>query len=195
VLYVTERCVFALRPDGLELVEVAPGIDIERDILALMDFRPLMPRDPVMMDGRIFREGVMDLRQDMLAIPLDQRFTLDDQHNLFFVNLERFSLRSRADIDAIARAVEARLGGLNRRVYAIVNYDNFSIVPELLDEYSAMVRSLTDRFYSGVSRYTTSGFLRIKLGEALEKRGVAAHIFESAQEAQSDWRNVEGVGG
>ena len=67
-----------------------------------------------------------------------------------------------------------------------------AIVPELLDEYSAMVRSLTDRFYSGVSRYTTSGFLRIKLGEALEKRGVAAHIFESADEAQSDWRNVEG---
>jgi propionate CoA-transferase len=195
VLYVTERCVFALRPDGLELVEVAPGIDIERDILSLMDFRPLIPRDPAAMDGRIFREGVMDLRQDMLAIPLDQRFTLDDQHNLFFVNLERFSLRSRADIDAIARAVEARLGGRNRRVYAIVNYDNFSILPELLDEYSAMVRSLTDRFYSGVSRYTTSGFLRIKLGEALEKRGVAAHIFESAQEAQSDWRNVEGVGG
>jgi propionate CoA-transferase len=195
VLYVTERCVFALRPDGLELVEVAPGIDIERDILSLMDFRPLIPRDPVIMDGRIFRVGVMDLRQDMLAIPLDQRFTLDDQHNLFFVNLERFSLRSRADIDAIARAVEARLGGRNRRVYAIVNYDNFSILPELLDEYSAMVRSLTDRFYSGVSRYTTSGFLRIKLGEALEKRGVAAHIFESAQEAQSDWRNVEGVGG
>ena len=65
---------------------------------------------------------------------------------------------------------------------------------ELLDEYSAMVRSLADRFYSGVSRYTTSGFLRIKLGEALEKRGVAAHIFESAEEAQSDWRN-EAVAG
>ncbi len=84
---------------------------------------------------------------------------------------------------------------LERRVYAIVNYDNFSIVPELLDEYSAMVRGLADRFYSGVSRYTTWGFLRIKLGEALEKRGVAAHIFESAEEAQSDWRNVEGIAG
>ena len=195
VLYVTERCVFRLTPDGLELIEVAPGIDIERDILALMDFRPVIPRDPVAMDARIFRKGPMDLRNDMLAIPLDQRFTLDEQQNLFFVNLERFALRSRADIDAIAGAVEAKLGGLGRRVYAIVNYDNFSIVPELLDEYSAMVRSLADRFYSGVSRYTTSGFLRIKLGEALENRGVAAHIFESAEEAQSDWRHAAGIAG
>ena len=108
------------------------------------------------------------------AILIGAVSTLDEQQNLFFVNLERFALRSCADIDAIAEAVEAKLGGLNRRVYAIVNYDNFSIVPELLDEYSAMVRSLTDRFYSGVPRYTTSGFLRIKLGGALEKRGGGA---------------------
>jgi propionate CoA-transferase len=193
VLYVTERCVFTLGPDGLELVEVAPGMDIERDILALMDFKPAIPRDPITMDGRIFREAPMDLREHMLSIPLDQRFTLDEQQNLFFVNLERYALHGRADIDTIAKAVEAKLGGRGRRVYAIVNYDNFSILPELLDEYSAMVRSLADRFYSGVSRYTTSGFLRIKLGEALERRGVAAHIFESAEEAQSDWRNIEGI--
>lgn len=193
VLYVTERCVFALRASGLELVEVAPGIDIERDILRLMDFKPLIPRDPLVMDARIFREGLMDLRESLLTIPLDQRFTLDEQQNLFFVNLERYPLRSKADIDTIARTVEAKLAPLGRRVYAIVNYDHFSILPELLDEYSAMVRSLVDRFYSGVSRYTTSGFLRIKLGEALEKRGVAPHIFESAEEAQSDWRQVDAV--
>jgi propionate CoA-transferase len=195
VLYVTERCVFALKGEGLELVEVAPGIDIERDILALMDFKPAIPRDPILMDGRIFRPDVMNLREDLLSIPLDQRFTLDEQQDLFFVNLERFALRSRADVDLIARTVEAKLGGFGRRVYAIVNYDNFSIVPELLDEYSAMVRSLTDRFYSGVSRYTTSGFLRIKLGEALERRGLAPHIFESAEEAQSDRRHVEAIAG
>lgn len=193
VLYVTERCVFALRPDGLQLVEIAPGIDIERDILSLMEFKPLIPHDPTLMDARIFREGVMELREDLLSIPLDQRFTLDEQQNLFFVNLERYAVRSKADIDAIERTVEAKLAPLNRRVYAIVNYDNFSIVPELLDDYSAMVRSVVDRFYSGVSRYTTSGFLRIKLGEALEQRGLAPHIFESAEEAQSDWRNVEGI--
>jgi len=190
-LYVTERCVFALRPDGLQLIEVAPGVEIERDILALMDFTPIINGDPTLMDARIFHDNVMDLRADLLSIPLDQRFTFDEEQGLFFVNLERFAVRRSADIKAIEAALEAKLLPLGRRVYAIVNYDNFSIVPELLDEYSAMVRGLTDRFYSGVSRYTTSGFLRIKLGEALEKRGVAPHIFESADEAKSDWRHVE----
>jgi propionate CoA-transferase len=145
------------------------------------------------MDARIFRDDLMELRERLLTIPLDQRFTLDEQQNLFFVNLERYPLRSKADIDAIGRIVEARLAPLGHRVYAIVNYDNFSILPELLDDYSAMVRGLVDRFYSGVSRYTTSGFLRIKLGEALEKRGVAPHIFESSEEAQSDRRQVEAI--
>jgi propionate CoA-transferase len=191
VLYVTERCVFALTAEGLELREVAPGIDIERDILAQMDFKPIIPEDPELMDARVFRPEPMGLRDDMLSIPLDQRFTYDPEQNLFFVNFERFSVRSCAEIRTIVKAVEDKLGPLGHRVYAIVNYDNFSIVPELLDEYSAAVRSLVDRFYSGVSRYTTSGFLRMKLGEALEKRGVAPHIFESAAEAQSDFRSLE----
>ena len=190
-LYVTERCVFALTVEGLELKEVAPGIDIERDILAQMDFKPIMPGEPELMDPRIFRPEPMGLRDDLLSIPLDQRFTYDPEQNLFFVNFERFSVRSSAEIRAIVKTVEDKLAPVGHRVYAIVNYDNFSIVPELLDEYSAAVRSLVDRFYSGVSRYTTSGFLRIKLGEALEKRGVAPHIFESAAEAQSDFRSLD----
>jgi propionate CoA-transferase len=190
VLYITERCVFALRRDGLELIEVAPGIDIDRDILAQMDFKPIIQGEPQPMDARIFREGVMDLRNDMLRLPLDQRFTFDPQQNLFFVNFERLPVRTRTEIQAIKEAAEEKLKPIGHRVYAIVNYDNFSILPELLDEYSEMVRGLMDNYYSGVSRYTTSGFLRMKLGESLERRGVAPHIFESAQEAQSDLRRL-----
>jgi propionate CoA-transferase len=109
---------------------------------------------------------------------------------MLFVNLEHFALRSRTDIETIARTVEEKLAGLDKRVYAIVNYDHFSILSELLDDYSAVVRQPTDRFYSGVSRYTTSGFFRIKFGEALQRRGVAPRIFESAENARSDWRHV-----
>jgi len=186
VLYATERCVFALTSDGLQLKEVAPGIDIERDILAQMEFKPVISGDPELMDARIFRPEPMGLRDDLLSIPLEQRFAYDPQQNLFFVNFERFSVHNRAMIRAIINTVEQKLAPLGHRVYAIVNYDNFSILPELLDEYSAAVRGIVDRFYSGVSRYTTSGFLRMKLGEALENRGLAPHIFQSAAEAKFD---------
>jgi len=190
VLYVTERCVFALTAHGLELRQVAPGINLERDILAHMDFKPIVPEELEVMDARIFHSEPMGLRDDMLSIPLKSRFTYHPQQNLFFINFERFSIRSRLEIRAIVKAVEDKLAPLGHRVYAIINYDNFSILPELLDEYSEAVRSVVDRFYSGVTRYTTSGFLRVKLGEALEKRGVAPHIFESAAEAQSDLRDL-----
>ena len=55
VLYITERAVFRLRPgEGVELCEVAPGIDIESQVLQQMDFVPLM-RNVKIMDSRIFR--------------------------------------------------------------------------------------------------------------------------------------------
>jgi hypothetical protein len=71
------------------------------------------------------------------------------------------------------------------KVYVIVNYDNFTILPDVTDDYASMVHDLVERFYSGVTRYTTSGFLRAKLGDALQHREVAPHIYESADEARA----------
>lgn len=184
VLYVTERCVFALTPDGLELVEVAPGIDVDRDILGRMDFRPIV-RAPRPMDPRIFLPSPMGLREQLLDIPLEQRLTYEPESNIFFVNLEGFSVRSTAEIDSIRALVEARLAPLGRKVQTIVNYENFTILPELLDAYSAMVAGLAERFYATTTRYTTSGFLRLKLGDALHRRQVAPHIYETAEEARA----------
>jgi propionate CoA-transferase len=48
-----------------------------------------------------------------------------------------------------------------------------------------MVRGVVDAFYLDVTRYTTSGFLRLKLGEALVRRGVAPHIYFSPEEARA----------
>ncbi|TLU71443.1 acyl CoA:acetate/3-ketoacid CoA transferase [Lichenicoccus roseus] len=72
VLYVTERCVFARTHDGVELVEVAPGIDIERDILAQMGFRPIVDR-PRMMDARLFRPEAMGLHLALHELSVPER--------------------------------------------------------------------------------------------------------------------------
>ena len=54
ILYVTERCVFRLVEQGVELIEIAPGVDLQEDILQQMDFEPLISPDLKQMDSRIF---------------------------------------------------------------------------------------------------------------------------------------------
>ena len=62
VLVVTERAVFRLTEKGLELTEIAPGMDLERDVLARMEFRPAISPDLKEMDARIFTDALMGLQ-------------------------------------------------------------------------------------------------------------------------------------
>jgi propionate CoA-transferase len=64
-LYITERAVFRRGEQGLELIEIAPGIDLERDILQRMDFRPVISPELKEMDARIFCEEPMNLKGDL----------------------------------------------------------------------------------------------------------------------------------
>lgn len=61
VLFVTERAVFRLTRDGLALIEIAPGIDLENDILAHMDFTPETAQPLKVMDARIFEDKLIGL--------------------------------------------------------------------------------------------------------------------------------------
>lgn len=64
VWYCTERCVFRLTKDGLVLAEVAPGVDLERDIRAKVGFPLQVAADCRAMDARIFRTEPMGLAAD-----------------------------------------------------------------------------------------------------------------------------------
>ena len=183
VLYVTERCVFSLTKDGMELIEIAPGIHIEKDILPWMDFKPIINEPLRLMDERIFRFEPIGLKEDLLTIPLNERLIYDPEENLFFVNFEGYAIKARKDIRDAKEAVEKILAPLGKKVHTIVNYDNFTILPDVVDEYTEMVKYLVNKYYTGVTRYTTSTFLRMKLGDALQKRGVKPHIYESHEEA------------
>jgi len=182
VLYVTERCVFKLTPQGLELIEVAPGIDIDKDILAQMDFKPIM-NNPQPMDARIFQPEAMQLKDTLLSISLVDRMQYDSAQGMAYYNFQGLQIHSKKDVEDIGHAAEAMCKSIGKKIGVVVNYDNFQIDENVVDDYSAMVKRLSDLYYTEVSRYTTSAFMRLKLGEALERRGLAAHIYETPQEA------------
>ncbi len=170
VLYITERCVFQLKADGgqgrIELVEIAPGVDLERDVLAHMDFMPDISPQLRLMDAALFTDAPIALRDRLLALPLAQRFELDRAHRLLFINFEGLAVDAPGDIIAIEQHVDALLQPLGERVAVVVNYDSCTILPTLVDEYSAMVRRLAERYYSRVTRYGTGGFLKARLEAA-----------------------------
>lgn len=184
VLYITERCVFKLTPEGLELTEVAPGIAIEKDILAHMDFKPIINKQPKIMDHRIFIDAPMGLKEHLLTVPLSERITYDSAQNIFFVNFEGYSVKTSEDIAEIMEFVTETLSPLGKKVFTIVNYDNFFINQDLIDEYTQMIKELVEKYYISTTRYTTSAFLRLKLGDALMKRNLAPHIYETGAEAR-----------
>ncbi|MFZ4479994.1 MAG: acyl CoA:acetate/3-ketoacid CoA transferase, partial [Rhodoferax sp.] len=190
VLYVTERCVFRLTQQGLELIEVAPGIDIDKDILAQMDFTPII-NNPQPMDARIFLPEVMQLKDLLLSISLVDRMTYEPAKSTAYYNFQGLRVHSKKDVEDIGHAAEALCRPIGKKIAVVVNYDNFQIDENVVDDYAAMVKQLSDMYYTHVSRYTTSAFMRLKLGEALEGRGLAAHIYETPQEANESARRLD----
>ncbi len=184
VLYVTERCVFRLGADGLELTEVAPGIDVERDVLAHMDFAPRIGtlRE---MDARIFDPSPMDLERTLIDLAMEQRISYDAGRNTLFLNFEGLQVNTRDDVERVRAAVEQRCEAIGKRVAVVVNYDGCRIAEPLLDAWAEMVHGLEQTRYTHVTRYTTSAFMRMKLGEALSGRAVAPHIYETREEAEA----------
>jgi propionate CoA-transferase len=189
VLYVTERCVFKLTRDGLELIEVAPGIDIKRDILDKMDFEPIV-REPRLMDARIFKSEPMGLREDLLRMPFEARFNYDEEHNILFLNFETLEVKTIEVVNAAKDRIRGIVEPLGHKVYAVVNYDGFMLDRDVEDAYLDAVQEMGDRHFHGVTRFTTSAFMHAKLGESLGKRGVAPHIFESEEEAKAAVRDT-----
>ncbi|HJW12828.1 MAG TPA: malonate decarboxylase subunit alpha, partial [Albitalea sp.] len=171
VLYVTERCVFRLADEGLELIEIAPGVDLDRHILQQMDFTPSISPQLRLMDASLFADTTMNLREQMLALPLSRRIEYDARGNMLFINFEGLSVDTEKDIEEIAATVAERVGEAGQRVNVVVNYDHFSIRPELMDAYTAMVQSLADRYYERVTRYAASGFLKARLEQAPQALG------------------------
>lgn len=179
VTYVTERCVFAARREGLTLVEIAPGIDLERDILAHMAFRPVIG-DLAEMDPRLFRPEPMGLKAQLLDAPIADRITLDETGTVMKVNLRGYTARCQSDLDSIAARVEELIGPLGRKVDMFAWYDGFNLAPGLETAYSDMVARLEKTYYRSSTRYARNPFTRLRFGAELAKRDLTMRLRRDA---------------
>ncbi len=182
VLYVTERCVFRLTLEGLELIEVAPGIDIEKDILAHMAFTPIV-KDPKIMNPMIFNETRMRLKQSMLSMNWDDRLHYIEAEDTVFANISGLSIETIEDLDVMREKLNAFFTGIGHKVDVISNYDGVTIAPRLSSRFADMLSELETKYYHTATRYTTSAFLRQKMGQDLKSRKISPHIFETREEA------------
>ena len=184
MIYVTERCVFQLQPKGLELIEVAPEIDIEKDILAHMAFKPII-NEPEPMDRRLFIDEPMGLLAELLNLNLEDRIQYDPQRNILFVNLEGWHARTKKDVDELRKALITACQAVGKRVNSVVNHDGAKIAEPLYDDYAEMIQYMLEHYYATTARYATSAFARLKMKEAMSKRGISPHVFERREAAQA----------
>lgn len=187
VLFVTERCVISLTPDGMEVIEIAPGIDLERDILPGFEFEPIV-KEPKLMDVRLFSPELMGLKDEMLSMSLSDRIHYNASLNTIFLNFAGLRVRTSKDVRDIRDAVEPRMQAVGKRMRAVVNYDNFVIDEDVMDEYADLVKYVESNYYTSVHRYTTSAFLRLKLGKELSDRQLSPRIYETVEEARQKQR-------
>jgi propionate CoA-transferase len=182
VFYITERCVFKLIDGRLELTEVAPGIDIDKDILKPMEFRPVI-RNVVPMDPRVFQDAVMGIRSEFLLKELKTRLRYDPERNLLRLNFNGLEIDSVEDIDNIRKIVEDICIAAGKKVNAVVNYDAFKVNDQLLDEYLAMGQYIIEKYYRKVARHTTNREVSGRFTDEFQSRRLAANLFASEEDA------------
>ena len=182
VLYITERCVLRLGDEGLRLIEIAPGVDLERDVLARMGFRPQIAPDLREMDAAIFTDAPLGLAERS-PLTLDERVHYRPKDNLVFINFEGLNLNTWDEAEMLAGFLDRRLHELGRRVNLIVNYDNFELGRPATPRFFEMVREHERRYFLFSTRYCTDAFLRRKLGRAFAEARLSQQIYHSFEDA------------
>ena len=182
VLYITERCVLRLGDDGLELIEIAPGVDLERDVLARMGFRPRIGPDLREMDAAIFTDAPLGLSQRP-PLTLDQRVEYRADDNLVLINFDALHLETPADAELLADFLDRRLVALGRRANLIARYDNFRLGRAAAPRFFEMLRDHERRHSLSSTRYCADALGRRTLARAFAEAGHSRQIYRSYKEA------------
>ncbi|KAG7367280.1 coenzyme A transferase [Nitzschia inconspicua] len=171
VFYVTERAVFRRtnESDVIELIEIAPGMDLQKDILDQMSFTPAISPDLREMDRRIFTDRKMGASSDFFG-SLEDRVTYDKENNTIYMEMFGIMLNNEEDIEWFGTAMREVLRPYVEtygKVNMISNYDGFELGKGLEDLYTEKIEAIQKDCYNSWTRYTGSAFQRAKLKSSM----------------------------
>lgn len=173
VFYVTERAVFrrSASHTTMELIEIAPGIDLQKDILDQMDFTPAISSNLKIMDDRIFKDEKMGVLSEIFGSLKDRCVYHENEHTVFF-DLFGITIDSDADITWLVNGLAAILSPLVEKkgpVDVVVNYDGFDIRKGLDDRFTHSVRQFLEKpYYKSVRRFAGKAFKRALVGNVMD---------------------------
>lgn len=175
VRYITERCVFELKPNAetalpeLHLTEIAPGIDLDRDVLKLMDFAPVMRQPPQLMKAFIFDEKPMNLRALHFVPRMSDRVNYFPTSNTLFVNLSHVTVNADEIMDDLFDTMKRVVQDTNQcdKVHIVVNYNGFQIDPDFVEEYQSRVKAFNSKCALTTKRFSSRAFRQHALQQAL----------------------------
>lgn len=174
VLYVTERAVFrrTAKHSVLELIEIAPGVDLQRDVLDQMEFEPVISENLKSIDPRIYLEEAMGAKKDLFGSLYD-RCTYHSQEHTMFLDLVGVNLNNTADVAWFFKRLRAILEPHVKEkgpIDMVINYDGFDLAKGLESVYVKGVEELEKDCYNSVKRYAGHAFKRALLKKEMKMR-------------------------
>lgn len=124
-----------------------------------------------------------------------ERFVLDQQQNILFIDFAGLKIESREQVDEMEAIVHGVYRKHGRRFYAVVNYEGTEIAPEIIDYYGERIKKLYDLYGIATVRYSSSGFTRSVLRYLGAAKDLESNIFATRAEAIRAIQEVESRGG
>lgn len=167
VLYVTERAVFSLEPEGLVLVEIAPGVDLQTQVLDRLPFQVEVSPDLRRMDAAYFGKPKMGLTRLGKRTVAD-RVRYRPEENVLYLNLEGLEFHSADQIHEFERQLVPCLN-FSGRVHAVINYDRFYLAEAAAAAWFDLVERNSQTYFSSSTRHSSSLLFCREMGEEFDR--------------------------
>ena len=163
VLYITERAVFELDAEGLVLTEVAPGVDVQAQVLDRLPFAVRQATPLKLMDRALFEPAKIGLTR-LGRKPIRDRVRLDESRNTLFLNLEGLEFRHGDEVEAFEAELSPYMPS-SGRVKAVINYDRFQLGEGAAAAWFDLIERNSARYFSESLRVTSSSLFCRKMGD------------------------------